>query len=58
MIDDVVEPDAERYMDENSMYVWVPNHETVNDTEGKYVAKFGPNTNGLESHWSMFKREF
>lgn len=58
MVDQVVDPDAKRYTDEHMMYRNMPNHEAVDHSRGEYVSPSGATTNGLESHWSMFKRGF
>ena len=44
------------YTDEASAYVGLPRtHETVKHSAGEYVREM-THTNGLESHWALFKR--
>ena len=48
--------DATVYTDEASAYQGIPRkHETVVHSAGEYVREMA-HTNGLESHWAMFKR--
>ena len=58
MIDGTIDPGAEKYTDESTLYKGMPNHKSVNHTKGVYFTADGVTTNGLESHWSMFKRGF
>lgn len=44
------------YTDEHSAYLGLPrHHETVRHSAGEYVRDMA-STNGLESHWALFKR--
>ena len=36
----------------------MPNHEAVYHLRNEYVSESGATTNGLELHWSVFKRGF
>ena len=48
--------DATVYTDEAAAYQGIPRaHETVVHSSGEYVREMA-HTNGLESHWAMFKR--
>ena len=48
--------DATVYTDEATAYQGIPRrHETVKHSAGEYVRDMA-HTNGLESHWAMFKR--
>ena len=48
--------DAMVYTDEATAYQGIPRkHETVKHSAGEYVREMA-HTNGLESHWAMFKR--
>ena len=48
--------DATVYTDEATAYQGIPRkHETVKHSAGEYVREMA-HTNGLESHWAMFKR--
>ena len=50
------EANATVYTDEASAYVGIPRaHEAVAHSAGEYVREMA-HTNGMESHWSMFKR--
>lgn len=50
------EANATVYTDEASAYVGIPRaHESVAHSAGEYV-RLMAHTNGMESHWSMFKR--
>ena len=55
-IEERTEPDAVVYTDESSVYSRLPRaHESVKHSDGEYVRGY-VSTNGIESHWSMFKR--
>ena len=50
------EANATVYTDEASAYVGIPRaHEAVAHSAGEYVREMA-HTNGMESHWAMFKR--
>lgn len=58
LMDKAVKPGAKVYTDENTVYKSLPNHETVKHSALEFVSETGATTNGLESHWSTFKRGF
>ena len=48
---------AKVYTDEHAGYRGLPNHQTVNQSVGKYLDDQA-HTNGIESFWSMLKRGY
>ena len=54
-IGEQVNPDAEKFTDNNTAYNGLEKRESVNHSIGEYV-KGRVHTNGIESFWAMFKR--
>ena len=48
---------ATSYTDENPVYLWLPNHESVKHSVYEWV-RDQAHTNGVESFWSMLKRGY
>ena len=57
LIEDRVAIGAKIYTDDNRAYLWLPYHEAVRHSAGEYV-RGDVHTNGIESHWALFKRGF
>ncbi len=54
-VKDRIAEGAKLYTDDHAGYKGIPNHESVRHSAGEYV-RGDVHTNGIESHWSMFKR--
>ena len=54
-VEDRVEIGAMVYTDDHNAYYHLPDHEVVRHGAGEYV-RGAVHTNGIESHWALFKR--
>ena len=55
VVTDHTAPGAAVYTDEHASYKGLPNHQSVKHGRGEFVLG-NVHTQGIESHWSMFKR--